>query len=71
MLKNSKWDLKVDINIANVMKMPTATKDLGFNLARPITPCPLVQPFYSLDPRPTSNPAKINPIMLKSAPASA
>jgi hypothetical protein len=43
--------MPVAINVA------TATKDLYDSLGNPQTPCPLVQPFPSLVPTPTRNPA--------------
>ena len=52
------------------IKQKTATKDRIENLGSPQTPisinkselpCPLVQPFPSLVPKPTQNPANIKP----------
>lgn len=47
--------------IAVTRKTATATKDLMLSLAIPQRPCPLVHPFPSLVPKPTSRPAKAYP----------
>lgn len=49
--------------IANppIIKVITATKERILNLASPHNPCPLVHPFDSLVPNPTSSPARANP----------
>lgn len=47
--------------MADVKKIPTATKDLILSLANPHNPCPLVQPFPNLVPKPTRSPARAKP----------
>ena len=51
----------VAIPIAELRKMPTATKDRMLNRGRPQSPCPLVQPLPSFVPKPTKSPASAKP----------
>ena len=49
------------INTPKIIKNEIATIDLLLSLGSPQTPCPLVHPFAIFDPKPTKNPAKMNP----------
>ena len=51
----------VAIIIPKIINSKIATMDLLLNLGSPQTPCPLVHPFAILAPKPTRNPAIINP----------
>ena len=54
-------DFNVEMTIAVIRKMQTATKDLRLKRGNPHNPCPLVHPFDSLVPKPTRNPETMNP----------
>lgn len=44
------------VNIPTVMKVITATSEVVDSDAKPLMPCPDVQPFESLVPKPTRKP---------------
>ena len=51
----------VAVIIPKIINKIIATIDLLLNLGRPHIPWPLVHPFDIFAPKPTKNPAKINP----------